>query len=530
MTRGVRSSGARLVRGGSRLVQGLRQKSRWFVKNIVSARPNVRPFAGLRSIHRPLYTLEIQHANEVQVTTGSQETLPGEEAGGPVVHSLSSVACDRTLKSVRRLKRIDGCAGANLSPVSEEYDSDVEDFGHQLPHMDEDSSMQSEYHTAISHLTEVSALGATVPTPHFNENGDVVFSRICLQGSSRQLPAVGSFAEERAGSQPGYAPVSPTTANPGSSSTRHLTAPSLVLTLPTPQIAHSPVFVPRSPITLAKYVEATTPLHMLTSLSPQQPISTSTSLSLSPAPSLPICERACLSQLEYGIVCRSCEKQWLACKLWYQAHDGGRRQFLTEPYIKPAESTASVRAVMRVLGVPGDAANTNGGVNAESTRGLGFGSSFSFKQELPFRVLATSSDTSGPRVRFGSSSNSGDGSGGSSCTTRLRKWTANAKRVMLIRQNEEVQGRWTALRALWSASVGVLFPQPMPRDGPFSGPSPSMSDDYSVMSGGLHIDGHQWPPSPATSLSFGSSTGPPADAIARVTSGSRFVEHLWWSS
>ncbi|KAI0962105.1 hypothetical protein AcV7_001022 [Taiwanofungus camphoratus] len=116
--------------------------------------------------------------------------------------------------------------------------------------------------------------------------------------------------------------------------------PSLMLTIPTPQIPVSPIFVPQSPITLSKYLLASSASGNPSSSCP------------TPTPSIPICEQCCLMDLDNGQQCRTCDRQWLACKVWYQANDGGRRQRLTEPYIKPAESNATNRAVMDLLGVP----------------------------------------------------------------------------------------------------------------------------------------------------------------------------------
>ncbi|KAH9932101.1 uncharacterized protein BXZ73DRAFT_44, partial [Epithele typhae] len=125
-----------------------------------------------------------------------------------------------------------------------------------------------------------------------------------------------------------------------------MSTPSIMLTLPTPVLPQSPVFRPRSPITLRKYMQATTS-------DCGSPTATPASGFLSPVPSVPSCDRCCLGQLDQGFTCRSCERQWMACKMWYQANDGGRRRWLTEPFIRPAESNANARAVMDMLGVPG---------------------------------------------------------------------------------------------------------------------------------------------------------------------------------
>lgn len=116
--------------------------------------------------------------------------------------------------------------------------------------------------------------------------------------------------------------------------------PTLVLTCPTPLVSSSPVFVPRSPITFSKFASA--------SSSGNHP-----SFATCSVPALPKCDKCGLTEFRSGTQCKECEEQWLACKIWYQANDGGRRQHLTEPYIKPAESNARNRCMMDALGVPG---------------------------------------------------------------------------------------------------------------------------------------------------------------------------------
>ncbi|KAI8990668.1 hypothetical protein BD414DRAFT_569590 [Trametes punicea] len=503
----LQSSRTRLARKGSRLVQGLREKSSWLVKNILKARPDVDfPRIPRRQPRR----MRHYGAEAAQLCVPKQGEVPsvGPADDSSAAHASSRSPCTKTLKSIRRSKRIGGRPVDALNAVDEELESDSEDFGRPFTLADEDSSAPSEYHTAPSHFTDVSGLETIVPPILFDESSGVVFSRVCLAPDGRPLPTFGSSTGDYDASQP-CVPISPMTPSSESCSAGFLDAPSLMLTLPTPQVAHSPVFVPRSPITLLNYVEATTPVRML------NPLSLPSSASMSPAPPLPSCERCCLAQLEEGIVCRACEKQWLACKMWYQAHDGGRRRWLTEPYIKPAESTASVRAVMSVLGVPG----SNGGAYLHANRGLGLGSSVSFEQELPFRVLATSSNGSAPRAR------SGSGSGGcsnSSCAALVRTWTADAKRAALICQDslrlDAAKKMRAALRALWAASLEFLFP--VAWDVRSSVSSRSTSDDSSGASCAARIGDHQWLPSCSVSPSSGSSR------MACITSNSRFVEHL----
>ncbi|KAI0354646.1 hypothetical protein OH77DRAFT_1496599 [Trametes cingulata] len=497
------SSRTRPSRTEPRLAQGLREKSSWFVHNIITARPEVRVRAGPRILRRQPHTTRLYGTKplQLQVMVARQEV--SSDASAEEAHATvpSPLPFGKTLKSVRRMKRISGRAVVALNIVNEERDSDSEDLGRVYSMIDEDASMPSEYHTAISHFTDLSGLADTAVPQLVDESSGAVFARVCCSREERSVSATGSFAGEWMTPQATAARVHPMT-----EATPHLLAvPSLMLTLPTPQIAHSPVFRPRSPITLSKYVEATTPTYM------PNPLSLSPSTSMSPAPSVPSCDRCCLAQLEYGLICRPCEKQWLACKMWYQAHDGGRRRWLTEPYIKPAESTASIRAVMGVLGVPGSSDRSH------SNRGLGFGSSVSFKKELPFRVLATTSNTSSSHVHSGTRS-------GGFRSWATRSGTPTAKRVLLVRQDTLVAARKTraVLRALWSASVAVLLPGPVSRNDRSSVPSRSTSDDSSATSWAGAIGGHRRPSSRKSkgSLSSGSA------GFACITSSSRFVEHL----
>ncbi|TCD71139.1 hypothetical protein EIP91_012087 [Steccherinum ochraceum] len=127
--------------------------------------------------------------------------------------------------------------------------------------------------------------------------------------------------------------------------TPRLPIPSLMLTFPTPTIPPSPVFLSQSPITLQKYAAASS-----TPVAPPRTFSNDHTLAV---PSLPRCDCCGLAEFEKGTQCAECDHQWLACKVWYQANDGGRRRYLTEPYVKAAESNARTRAILDVLGVPG---------------------------------------------------------------------------------------------------------------------------------------------------------------------------------
>ncbi|KAK7695124.1 hypothetical protein QCA50_002314 [Cerrena zonata] len=135
------------------------------------------------------------------------------------------------------------------------------------------------------------------------------------------------------------------------SRSRALSLPSVVLTCPTPNEPSSPVFVPRTPISVSRFVSASS----MSTSSPLTPMSRPF-----PVPSLPKCEGCGLTAFETGEQCSECDNQWLACKIWYRANDGGRRQHLTEPYIRPGESTARNRALHEFLGVPGGNLETVG--------------------------------------------------------------------------------------------------------------------------------------------------------------------------
>ncbi|KAI0053390.1 hypothetical protein FA95DRAFT_739587 [Auriscalpium vulgare] len=121
--------------------------------------------------------------------------------------------------------------------------------------------------------------------------------------------------------------------------------PSFVLTIPTPELPSSPVFVPQPPFNPNTFLEAadlSTPLEPIAG--PRRPVS-------SPVPALPRCDHP-VPEGEPGELCRACETQMLACRMWYQERDSGRRQSLREPLIRPGESTASNRMLMEMLGLP----------------------------------------------------------------------------------------------------------------------------------------------------------------------------------
>ncbi|CCL98910.1 uncharacterized protein FIBRA_00917 [Fibroporia radiculosa] len=235
--------------------------------------------------------------------------------------------------------------------VSDRYDG----FRTQDPvpsDTDDSSNESSVYVTARSEVTEPTQLeDVQAILQVLDTESGAVFSKI-IQGSGDEIPASQLRPEVLScHANNVLCQVTPTGHN---AEDRHLNSgalmpplPSLMLTIPTPQLPPSPFFVPRSPITISKFVMA--------SSSPASPF-----LSAGPVPSIPICEDCCLINSESGQHCRSCDKQWLACKVWYQANDGGRRQQLTEPYIKPAESTLANRALVDLINVPSGPANFYG--------------------------------------------------------------------------------------------------------------------------------------------------------------------------
>ena len=168
--------------------------------------------------------------------------------------------------------------------------------------------------------------------------------------------------------------------------------PSIMLTVPTPTVPQSPAFAAHSPITVSKFFSALThaqsqgDAHLnlpCTSIpsDASQPLVPGTApldpqlLSLgqtshdpanpsNPAlplpPPLPSCGSCGLAEFDAGLQCRACARRWLACKVWYRAQDGGRRRWLAAPYVRPAESNARNRAIMRGLGVPGCGGDVGG--------------------------------------------------------------------------------------------------------------------------------------------------------------------------
>ena len=188
----------------------------------------------------------------------------------------------------------------------------------------------------------------------------IVFDRVCQGGISSDVNLPG-FSSDLS-----YQLVS-TTAGPNASpfvEVDDFAKPSMVLTVPTPIPPQSPVFIPQSPITISKFFEAVDEETEAAGFSTGIP---ETSSMGQPPPSLGLCGECGLFEFEHGLQCRDCDRQWLACKVWYQAQDGGRKRWLNTPYIRPGESNAHNRALMHGLGVPGCRFGTEDMVDATCT-------------------------------------------------------------------------------------------------------------------------------------------------------------------
>lgn len=102
--------------------------------------------------------------------------------------------------------------------------------------------------------------------------------------------------------------------------------PSFMLTLPTPVSLQSPIFSPAVRFTteeLRNTVEAAAPGDRV--------------------PSLSQCDHVLSGEL-----CRACETQMLACRVWFQNPDGRAQAVLPEPLLRSAQSTTHTRAVWDV--------------------------------------------------------------------------------------------------------------------------------------------------------------------------------------
>lgn len=181
---------------------------------------------------------------------------------------------------------------------------------------------------------------------HFADEGSgAIFS--CIQQASGTLVSPEQFALERSSLK---SSLSIHIGSPLPCSTADLDAhieslPSFVLTLPTPASPHSPIFSPGVHFTTEKFLDAAE------AASPKDQ-----------APTLPQCDHR-----PGGKLCRACEMQLLACRVWFQNADGGARAALREPFVRPAQSTMRTRAVLASLGV---------GVTCPSGVGLGLGNAW----------------------------------------------------------------------------------------------------------------------------------------------------------
>jgi hypothetical protein len=175
-----------------------------------------------------------------------------------------------------------------------------------------------------------------------DEGSGTIFSRI-QQASGARISAE-QFALERSSLR---SSLSLHIGSPPPCSTADLdvhieSLPSFVLTLPTPASPHSPIFSPGVPFTTERFLDAAE------AAAPKDR-----------APTLPQCDHG-----QAGKLCRACEMQLLACRVWFQNTDGGARAALHEPFVRPAQSTVRTRAVLASLGV---------GATCPSGVGLGVG-------------------------------------------------------------------------------------------------------------------------------------------------------------
>jgi hypothetical protein len=109
---------------------------------------------------------------------------------------------------------------------------------------------------------------------------------------------------------------------------------------------NSPLFAPHSPLTVSKYVAASMSASEISTKSRRN---TQIGNTCPSPPFLPTCSQCGVDGISQ---CAACDKQWLACKLWYHSSDGGQARCLKEPYTIPAESNASSRAMTGFLGFP----------------------------------------------------------------------------------------------------------------------------------------------------------------------------------
>ncbi len=286
--------------------------------------------------------------------------------------------------------------------------------------------------------------------------------------------------------------------------------PAIQVTQATPCLSNSPVFQHRAPITLRKYLQAI-PLQSNTSRSGS---STGSLVSISPVPSVPSCDRCCLAQLEDNATCRACERQWLACKIWYRANDGGRRQWLTEPFIRPAESNADVRAVMESLGGPCPEDE-----DPVTMTGLGYESRTLDKKAPSFQGIDPLPGISG--VRYGCATCSGRVAfvSGSALWRHPRSTLTEG-----TRKTQCTLRTWLAGSRDHLASRFVRCQISLPRcrsGGPLATDTPLPPTPYDTFAT-LRWTARFAPRFSVSSTSYGSRSS----GLARIATGSRFVEHL----
>ena len=203
-----------------------------------------------------------------------------------------------------------------LTPILEQEDSSELDFGILSQSNSIDSGLENSADSAIHFVDEVSG---------------AAFSRV--QHASGTCVSPEQFVLEHSSLT---SSLSLHIGNPPACTAAELDAriespPSLVLTVPTPASPDSPIFSPGVHFTTEKFLDAAG------AAAPRDR-----------APTLPQCDHG-----QEGKLCRACELQLLACRVWFQNADGGARAALHEPFVRPAQSTVRTRAVLASLGVGG---------------------------------------------------------------------------------------------------------------------------------------------------------------------------------
>ncbi|PCH34296.1 hypothetical protein WOLCODRAFT_142076 [Wolfiporia cocos MD-104 SS10] len=316
-----------------------------------------RPSRPIQLAETDLHLFDHVHAGGIRYPyspTHSRNTLSGPSSDADVTPR----------RRLRRTKRIVSCpSNTSRYPDSPPYSVARGPRRHSLPAQflsmqvkdpvssdtDSSSSGSSLYITARSRFTDSDEEeGFRSILQVLGEDSGMIFDKVCQgpHGETLAKPTKAAYLDEHSNTSNQVFHMAPLRMEAASSNVVPQSAiPSLVLTVPTPQLPPSPIFVPQSPITLHKFVAASS-----------QP-APSTAARSGPIPAIPLCAACCLllspASEHPADPCADCAPQWLACKVWYQAHDGGRRARLTEPYVKPAESTAATRALADLLGVGG---------------------------------------------------------------------------------------------------------------------------------------------------------------------------------